>query len=61
MLSDVPTAHGYAEALAGVSVVGGPFARLEMGYRPLSQFGLFGFGEWTPGNPMAGVGARWTF
>ena len=61
VLSDVPVRSGYVEASAGLSRLGGPFARVESGYRPASQFGLFAYGEWTPRDSGAGVGARFTF
>jgi hypothetical protein len=61
VLGDVPVRKGYLEALAGVSSDAGPFARLEAGYRPFTNLGLFSFAEWTPSSAQAGAGARLTF
>ena len=44
-----------------MSTLTGPLVRLEAGYRPRGWLGLFGFGEWTPDESSAGVGARVTF
>lgn len=60
--------RGYLEATAGLHSIGGAFARLELGARPLQQLEVFGYGQITaplpalqPSFPVtveAGVGAR---
>ncbi len=52
---------GYLEGQVGAAAPGGPYARLEAGYRPREQLGVFGFGQWSPSSSTAGVGARWLF
>jgi len=47
--------------MLGASTLSGPLARLEAGWHPRSNFGLFGFAEWRPTESSAGVGARLTF
>jgi len=61
LLSDVPVRHGYVEAQAGWASQSGPFGRLEAGYRPGENVGLFGFGQAQRRGWQAGVGARVTF
>lgn len=61
VLADTPVRAGYAQALAGVSTLTGAFARAEAGYRVAPSLGLFGFGQWTPKESTAGIGARLTF
>lgn len=53
--------HGYVEALAGLGSQVPPFARLEAGWRPRPELGLFGYGQLEPGAWTAGAGARWTW
>ena len=56
-----PVGKGYLEASAGVSGADA-FARLEAGYRPLNNLGLFGYGQLDRMDGAdAGVGIRWTF
>jgi hypothetical protein len=46
----------------GWSAPAGFFARAEAGYHPLTNLGLFGFGEvGQVTGAQAGIGARWTF
>lgn len=61
VLSDTPVRTGYVEAMAGLSTASGAFGRLEAGYRPLTNLGLFGFGQLDRSGYQAGVGARLTF
>jgi hypothetical protein len=61
VLSDVPYREGYLEAIAGWGSLSGPVVRGEAGARLTPRFGVFGFGEWTPRETMAGVGARVTW
>ena len=61
MLSDVAPGRGYVEGTAAVSTLTGPLVRLEAGYRPRGWLGLFGYGQWTPDEASAGIGARATF
>jgi hypothetical protein len=61
LLSDVPVKSGYVEAQAGWSALQGAYGRLESGYRPLENVGLFGFGQIDRFGPMVGAGVRWTF
>jgi hypothetical protein len=61
VLSDVPTREAYAEATAGFSSLSGPVLRGELGARLTPRVGLFGFGQWTPTETMAGAGARVTW
>lgn len=61
MLSEVQPGRGYVEGIAAVSTLTGPMARLEAGWRPRSNLGLFGYGQWTPDESSAGLGARLTF
>lgn len=55
----LPVASAYLQASAGVSRLGGPFARAEAGVRPIPSLAAFAFTEWNQKNPQAGVGARW--
>lgn len=57
----VPRKSAYVEALTAWSSLGGPMVRLEGGARLLPGFGAFVFGDWTPKETRAGVGARFTF
>ena len=61
VLSDVPVRSGYVEGLAGWSSLSGPVVRGEVGARLTPRVGVFGFGEWTPRETMAGVGGRVTW
>lgn len=61
VLSGELVGKGYVEASAGVSSADA-FARLEAGYRPLNNLGLFGYGQLDQVDGAdAGVGIRWTF
>ncbi|QSQ17219.1 hypothetical protein [Myxococcus landrumensis] len=57
----MPVRSGYVEVQGGTSSLSGWYARLEGGYRPLSNLGLFAFAEANSRERMAGLGARWTF
>lgn len=61
VLTDVPLHHGYLEAQAGWSSEAGSFGRVEAGYRPLTNLGVFGFGQVDQFGPMAGLGFRITY
>lgn len=61
VLSDVPVRTGYLDASAGLTSKAGAYLRLEAGYRLAQQLGLFGFGQATRQEWMAGFGARVTF
>lgn len=60
MLSDTPVREAYADLIGGWSSLSGPVVRAEAGARLTPRFGVFGFGQWTPRETMAGVGARVT-
>lgn len=53
--------RGYLEGIVGVSTRTGPVARIELGYRPREKLSLFGFGQWTPRESVAGIGAGLKF
>jgi hypothetical protein len=61
VLSDTPVREGYLEGTASWSSLSGPVVRGEAGARLTPRFGVFGFGQWTPRETMAGVGARVTW
>lgn len=61
VLEDVPVRGGYLEAIAGLSVREGPYARAEAGLRPLENLSVFGFGMASPIDQGVGVGVRWEF
>lgn len=61
LATDTPVRSGYLEALGGHSSLGGPFARAELGLRPAPGFSVFGFGEASRAQSMAGAGLRWEF
>lgn len=53
--------RGFVEASAGFSTLTGAFAKVEAGWR-VSPFGsVFAFGQATPVESSAGIGARFTF
>ena len=61
MLSAVPVGAGFVEARAGFSSALGAFGRVEAGFRPVENVGMFGFGQADRFGVQAGVGARVTF
>lgn len=61
MLADTPVREGYAELIGAWSPLSGPVVRGELGARLTPRAGVFGFGQWTPAETMAGVGARVTW
>lgn len=46
---------------AGASSRSGPYARAEVGWRPAPPITVYGFGEWTPRERQAGIGAKLRF
>lgn len=60
-VSLLPVRSGYLEAQAGALTRVGLFVRAEAGYRASSNLNLFGFGQWSQSESMAGAGVRVTF
>jgi hypothetical protein len=58
---ELDVGRGYLDAMLGVSITDGPFARAEAGWHPLDPLALFAYGQWTPDGSSAGVGARVVF
>jgi hypothetical protein len=61
VLADTPVREGYAEVIGAWSSLSGPVVRAEAGAKLTPRFGVYGFGQWTPAETMAGVGARVTW
>jgi hypothetical protein len=57
----LPVGRGYLEVSGGYSPLAGPFARLELGARPLDPLSLFAAGQWTPRESMVVGGVRVTW
>lgn len=61
VLDEVPVGRGYARIIGAYSSLSGPLARGEVGWRPRSNLGVYGFGQWTPRESSAGIGAQLRF
>lgn len=58
-MADTPLRAGFAELSATWAPAAGLTGRGEVGYRPLSNLSLFGYGEWNQfAGPSAGGGVR---
>lgn len=61
VMADTPLRSGYLEAMAGATLLGGPFVRAETGAHFLPGLSAYGFAEWNRTDPMVGVGLRGVF
>jgi hypothetical protein len=57
----VPVNSAWLEMQAGWSSLAGVYARGEIGWHPSPPVSLYGFGQWTPRETMAGAGIRVEF
>jgi hypothetical protein len=57
----VPIHTAWAEVQAGWVRSAGAYARAEAGWRPLPPLSVYGFGQASQSETMAGVGARVTW
>lgn len=56
-----PVGALWLEGQVGVSGSAGPYARLEGVWHPVPPVGVFGFGQVTPRDRMAGLGFKVAF
>lgn len=56
----VPVGAAWGDVYGGVSRNDGPFLHGEIGVHPWERFGLYGFGQVSQRDAMAGVGIRFT-